>query len=122
MSGSDLLENVHAQVRGEVRDCLSTEVGQRDLCKRLRAKRFLLLIAFQTHILQNTAEDTDDVTVSAAWISEGRHECIFASLKFVICNAQQTLQIYYNYVNMYIKTSARKSSLVLLILPESCGC
>ena len=71
MSGSDLLENVHAQVRGEVRDCLLTEVGQRDLCKRLCAKRFLLLVAFQTHILQNTAEDSD------TFISEGLHECIF---------------------------------------------
>lgn len=58
MSGSDLLEDVHAQVGGEVRDRLSTEVGQRNLRKRLRAERFSLFVAFQTHILQNTAEGT----------------------------------------------------------------
>lgn len=58
LSGSDLLEDVHAQVGGEVRDCLSTEVGQRNLRKRLCAKRFSLFVAFQTHILQKTAEDT----------------------------------------------------------------
>lgn len=42
---SDLFEDVHAQVGGKVRDCLATEVGQRNLCKRLYAERFSLLIA-----------------------------------------------------------------------------
>lgn len=70
MSASDLLEYVHAQVRGEVGHCLSTEVGQRNLRKRLRAKRFFLFVALQTHILENTAGDRDGETVGAVWPSQ----------------------------------------------------
>lgn len=62
MSRSDLLEKVHAQVGGEVGDGLSTEAGQRNLRERLGAQRFSLFIF--PHVLQNTAEQTDDITVS----------------------------------------------------------
>lgn len=57
---SDLLENVHAKVGGDVRDRLSTEAGQRNLRERLGAKRFSLFVTFQGHILQSTVEGTDD--------------------------------------------------------------
>lgn len=62
---SDLLEDVHAQIRGQVRDCLSTEVGQRHLCEGLSAQRFTFFIAFQTHVLKNTAEGM----VNTEWTS-----------------------------------------------------
>lgn len=51
VQASDLFEDIHAQVRGEVRDGLSTEVGQGNLCKGLRAERLFLLVALQTHVL-----------------------------------------------------------------------
>lgn len=65
----DLLEYVHAQVGGEVGDRLTTEVGQRNLRKRLRAQRFSLFVAFQTHVLQKK-HHADDVRVASVWTSE----------------------------------------------------
>lgn len=53
MQPPDLFEDVHAEIRGEVGDCLSTQVGQRYFRKRLSAERFPLLVALQTQILQH---------------------------------------------------------------------
>lgn len=55
---SDLLEYVHAQVRGQVGYCWSAEVGQGNLRERLCAQRFSLFVAFQTHVLQNETKNT----------------------------------------------------------------
>lgn len=49
---SDLFEDVHAQVGGEVGDRLSTQISQRHLGKGLCAQGFALFVAFQTHILK----------------------------------------------------------------------